>query len=376
LEHHGAIVIGKCNQDEFAMGSSSETSCFKPTKNPWSLEHVPGGSSGGSAAAVAASLAPISIGTDTGGSIRQPANFCGVFGLKPTYGRISRYGVVAFASSFDQAGPITRRVEDARTVLNVMIGKDNKDATSLPTKPVGEISGKQRLKIAKLKNFYETELDPQVAKRHEEVIQYLKSMGHEILEVSVDHLETSVECYYLLAMSEASSNLSRYDGIRFGYRSNFEKALPKNVEEFYIRNRTEGFGSEVKRRIAIGAYALSSGYFDAYFKQAAKVRRLIQNSFVSAFTKCDLIISPVTNEPAFKLGEKSTDPLKMYNNDAFTTCVNLAGLPAASVPIGWTQEKLPVGLQVIAAPFEEDKIFKVASQVENHMKTYEVWPHV
>lgn len=370
LEAAGAIVIGKCNQDEFAMGSSNETSYFGSTKNPWSLDRVAGGSSGGSAVAVAARLAPIAMGTDTGGSIRQPANFCGVFGIKPTYGRISRYGIIAFASSFDQAGPIVNRVEDARRVLNSVSGPDKRDETTVRTELIKPLNLNKKLKIGKLKNFFNTQIDVDVLARVNQAIEVLRAKGCDVEEVEVDHLDVAVECYYLLAMSEASSNLSRYDGVRYGYRADFGLNPPSSIEEFYTRTRTEGFGKEVKRRIAIGTYALSSGYFDAYFLQAAKVRRKIQNSFKETFQKVDLIVSPVTTGTAFKIGEKTQDPLAMYSNDKFTTCVNLAGLPAASAPVGFDSQGLPVGIQLIANFFDEESILYAAQILEDHYGLY------
>ncbi|MCB0355962.1 MAG: Asp-tRNA(Asn)/Glu-tRNA(Gln) amidotransferase subunit GatA [Bdellovibrionales bacterium] len=376
LVNAGAIILGKCNQDEFAMGSSNETSYFGTCKNPWNIECVTGGSSGGSAAAVAARLAPVSLGTDTGGSIRQPANFCGVFGIKPTYSRVSRHGIIAYASSFDQAGPITNRVRDSALVLETISGYDPKDMTTtegeVPT--FSQINKTKKIRVGKIKSFFNKEVSAEVLHKTQEVIAHLQSEGFSVQEVELDHLEVAVDTYYLLATSEASSNLSRYDGVRYGYRADFSKNPPLDLEDFYARTRSEGFGQEVKRRIALGTYALSSGYFEAYFLQAAKVRRLIKNSFVSAFHQVDVLVSPVTTETAFKIGEKISDPLAMYYNDAFTTCVNLAGLPAASVPIGFDQKGLPIGLQIIGNYFKEEDIFSLAQYIEQQQKCYQEVP--
>ncbi|MCB0391159.1 MAG: Asp-tRNA(Asn)/Glu-tRNA(Gln) amidotransferase subunit GatA [Bdellovibrionales bacterium] len=364
LQSAGAIVLGKCNQDEFAMGSSNETSFFGPAKNPWNLEYVTGGSSGGSAAAVAARLAPLSIGTDTGGSIRQPASFCGVFGIKPTYGRISRYGIIAFASSFDQAGPLSLRVKDSSLCLEVLCGKDEKDSTSI-SQPVPRFSNaqfKNNLKVGRIKSFFNNQVNKSILNKANEAMDLLKSNGAQIVDIDIDHLEVAVDTYYLIAMSEASSNLSRYDGVRYGYRADFSRNQPKNLEDFYSRTRSEGFGEEVKRRIALGTYSLSSGYYEAYYLQAAKVRRLIRNSFLRAFENVDVLVSPVTTDTAFRIGEKTENPLEMYYNDSFTTCVNLAGLPAASVPIGFDNKGLPMGLQLIANDFQEEVILSTAQK--------------
>ena len=378
LEAEGAIIIGKCNQDEFAMGSSNESSYFGTTKNPWSLDRVTGGSSGGSVAAVAARLAPISIGTDTGGSIRQPANFCGVFGLKPTYGSVSRFGIVAYASSLDQAGPITRTVRDAELINKIVNKWDAKDATSVDEKTKMEIRSRatKNKKVGRIKNFFNNQVSLDVLKAIDTQCDILKRNGYEIVDIEFKYLNYAVETYYLLAMCEASSNLSRYDGIRFGYRSDFEGKSPQNIEDFYSRTRTEGFGMEVKRRIALGTYALSSGFYEDYFIQAAKVRRLIQNEFVEALSKVELLISPVTTQSAFKIGEKINDPLEMYNNDAFTTCVNLAGLPGASFPIGFDKNHLPIGMQLIGNFFEENNILKIAKILEKETNLSTEVPNV
>ncbi|MCB9027344.1 MAG: Asp-tRNA(Asn)/Glu-tRNA(Gln) amidotransferase subunit GatA [Bdellovibrionaceae bacterium] len=378
LKEAGGIILGKCNQDEFAMGSSNETSFFGATKNPWNLNYVPGGSSGGSAASVAARMAPLSIGTDTGGSIRQPANFCGVFGIKPTYGRISRYGIVAFASSFDQAGPISMRVQDSALALEILCGKDPLDSTttSLTVPSFSKNLTHRKLRIGKIKSFFNEKISPEIMDKINEAIKKLEAQGHSLVEIEIEHLELAVDTYYLLAMSEASSNLSRYDGVRYGYRADFRGNPPSNLEEFYSRTRSEGFGEEVKRRIALGTYSLSSGYYEAYYLQAAKVRRLIQESFQRALTQVDVLISPVTTTTAFQLGEKLDDPLAMYFNDVFTTCVNLAGLPAASLPIGFDSKGLPIGLQIIGDFFQEEKILSFAHDLEEEFKCYMEEPDV
>ena len=368
LESSGAIVIGKCNQDEFAMGSSNETSYYGVCKNPWNPEYVPGGSSGGSAVAVAARMAPISIGTDTGGSIRQPASFCGVVGVKPTYGRVSRYGIVAFASSLDQAGPFSRSIEDSTLVLESICGQDAYDSTT-SREAVAPWSEKLNEKINKLrvglpKEYFEGTLDPSVAKSIEIAKDALKEIGCEFVEVSIPHTKYSVPIYYIIATSEASSNLARYDGVRFGYRANFEDKPAADLIDFYCRNRGEGFGSEVKRRITLGTYTLSSGYYDAYYKKACQVRNLLKQDFETSFDKCDIMLSPVTRTPAFKIGERIADPVTMYKNDIFTTSTNLAGLPGLSLPVTLSKDKLPVGIQLTAAAFSEERLLQVAHQME------------
>ncbi len=363
LEAAGAITLGKTNQDEFAMGSSNENSAYGIVKNPWNPEYVPGGSSGGSAAAVASRMAPIAIGTDTGGSIRQPASFCNISGIKPTYGRVSRFGIVAYASSLDQAGPMTNYVVDSALVLQAISGHDPKDATSSQQKVpdwtklvAGDVKG---LKIGLPKEYFADGLDPEVKATVDKAISDLKQKGVTFVDVSLPHTKYSVSTYYLIATSEASSNLSRYDGIRYGLR---EKS--NNLEELYMNSRGKGFGDEVKRRIMLGTYSLSSGYFDAYYLKACKVRRLLQKDFLDAFKLCDLLLSPVTTSPAFRLGERVEDPLKMYLNDIYTTSTNLAGLPGMSVPSGFTKSGLPIGIQLTASHFEEEKIFRVASAIE------------
>jgi len=368
LREKGAIFVGKNNLDEFAMGSSTETSYFGPTKNPWDLERVPGGSSGGSAAAVSARSALASLGSDTGGSIRQPAAFCGVVGLKPTYGRVSRYGLTAFASSLDQIGPITKTVEDAAYLLNIISGQDSKDATSAKI-PVpnflealnGEVKG---LKAGLPKEYFVEGVDPEVKENVLKVAELLEKSGVSVEEVSLPNTKYAVETYYIIAPAEASSNLGRYDGVRYTYRAKDYKDLI----DMYCKTRAEGFGDEVKRRIMIGTYTLSAGYYDAYYLKAQKVRTLIYQGFQNAFEKVDFLITPVTPETAFKIGEKTDDPIKMYLSDIFTIAVNLAGLPGISVPCGFDSKGLPVGVQFIGKAFDEETILKVADFVEKELK--------
>lgn len=367
LFNAGAVCIGKTNMDEFAMGGSNETSCFGPAINPWSEEKplVAGGSSGGSAAAVAFNMCAAATGTDTGGSIRQPAAFCGITGIKPTYGRCSRYGIMAFASSLDQAGPMTKDVTDAAIMLNVMAGHDPKDSTSsnrnVPdfTKVLGQdIRG---LKIGLPKEYRPEGLSKQVTKAWDKAADILRAHGAEVVEVSLPHAKYALPVYYIIAPAEASSNLARYDGVRFGERLTAEK-----LDDLYINTRTAYFGNEVKRRILIGTYVLSAGYYDAYYLKAQKVRRLIQEDFIHAFEKCDLILSPTSPVSAFEVGDKSMaeNPINMYLNDVFTVSVNLAGLPAMSLPIGLDDKGLPLGMQLIGKAFDEETIFKAAYMLE------------
>lgn len=380
LEAAGAVTIGKTNQDEFAMGSSTETSHFGKCFNPWALDHVPGGSSGGSAAAVAAKMAPMSIGTDTGGSIRQPASFCGIVGVKPTYGRVSRYGIVAFASSLDQAGPMGATVQDCATVMEVISGKDARDTTT-STEAVPEWSKNlstnlKGLKIGLPKEYFAEGLSEEVRKVVMNAAQVAKAAGAELIDVSLPLTSIGVPIYYLVATCEASSNLARYDGVRYGYRSDFDKRPAEDVDDFYSRNRGEGFGSEVKRRIMLGTYALSSGYYDAYYKKACQVRRLLRQNFLDAFKKCDVLLSPACTTPAFKIGEKIDNPLDMYLNDIYTTSTNLAGIPGMSVPGGFSKNKLPIGVQLTAAHFQEQKMLNVAYAVEKGLNIYREVPNV
>lgn len=368
LKKEGAIILGKLNQDEFAMGSSNETSFYGPCKNPWNPEYVPGGSSGGSAAAQAARLAMGTIGTDTGGSIRQPSSFCGVVGVKPTYGRVSRYGVIAYASSLDQAGPICSNVKDAAKTLEIICGHDHFDGTS-SEKMVEKFSlnlnqNLKGKKIGIIKEYIEGIDHSDVRQNIEKAIDLVKSLGAEIVEVSISLTEYAVPVYYIISASEASSNFARYDGVRYGHQAKMEDYSKTTLDDFYIKNRTEGFGAEVKRRLMLGTYCLSSGYVDAFYIKASKVRRMLQNQFKEAFDKCDVLISPVTTSPAFRLGEKQTDPVRMYFNDIFTTSANLCGLPGMSVPFGFSQEGLPIGVQLTAPHFCEQEMLNVAYAVE------------
>jgi aspartyl-tRNA(Asn)/glutamyl-tRNA(Gln) amidotransferase subunit A len=358
LKTAGTVMLGKANMDEFAMGSSNETSYYGPVKNPWDTRKVPGGSSGGSAAAIAARLAPIATGTDTGGSIRQPAALTGVTGFKPTYGRVSRYGMIAFASSLDQAGVFTRSAADAAAVLQVMAGFDPRDSTSVDV-PVPDYSSTldaplKGLKIGLLREFFEG-LEPRNAALIHEALGVYKSLGAQTQEVSLPHLPLSVPTYYVVAPAECSSNLSRFDGVRFGYRCQ----NPKDLLDLYKRSRGEGFGPEVKRRIMTGTYVLSAGYFDAYYLKAQKVRRLITDDFRAAFAKVDLVIGPTTPTPAFAIGAKIDDPVTMYLNDIYTIGANLAGLPGVSLPCGFVDD-LPMGLQLVGPHFAEAKLFNAA----------------
>lgn len=363
LEQAGTIMLGKTNMDEFAMGSSNETSFYGGVKNPWALETVPGGSSGGSAAAVAARLAPLASGTDTGGSIRQPAAFCGITGIKPTYGRVSRYGMIAFASSLDQGGAFAKSAEDAAIMLQAMSGFDEKDSTSVD-RPVDDLLANlgnsiKGLTVGLPKEFFTDDLDSAIREKVEAAIDTIKSAGANIKEISLPNINLSVPAYYVVAPAECSANLSRFDGVRFGHRCE----SPKDLEDLYKRSRGEGFGDEVKRRIMIGAYVLSAGYYDAYYKKAQQVRRLIKNDFVEAFKEVDIIASATAPSVAFASGEKKDDPVSMYLSDIFTIGVNLAGLPGMSVPCGFVDDK-PVGMQLIGNYFEESRLLNVAHQYQ------------
>ena len=366
LKEAGAVLVGKTNMDEFAMGSSNETSAFGGCKNPWNTDCIPGGSSGGSAVAVAAGLTPAALGTDTGGSIRQPAALTGLVGLKPTYGRVSRRGIIAFASSLDQAGPMTRTVKDAALLTSVIAGHDAGDATSVADAPsfdwlkACEAKDMKGLRIGKPKEYFMDGMDEEVRAQVEAALQTCEELGAEIVDISLPHTEYAVAAYYVIAPSEASTNLSRYDAVRFGHRCD----NPEDLEDMYARSRDEGFGAEVKRRILTGTFALSSGYYDAYYLKAQQVRTLISQDFKQAFTQVDVIATPTSPVPAFKSGEKTEDPLTMYLSDIFTIAVNLAGLPGLSQPCGFVQS-LPVGLQWIAPAWQEDKILKAASAYEH-----------
>jgi aspartyl-tRNA(Asn)/glutamyl-tRNA(Gln) amidotransferase subunit A len=372
----GAVVLGKTNMDEFAMGSSTENSGVQPTRNPWNLDRVPGGSSGGSAAAVSARLCAGALGSDTGGSIRQPAAFCGVVGFKPTYGRVSRYGLVAYGSSLDQIGPMTRTVEDAALMTEIISGHDERDSTSVP-REVPAYSDTVNTPIESLRiglptEFFSDALAPEISSAIRSTAEGLKDAGAEIVEVALPHSAIdrdaegklssyAVACYYIVAMAEASSNLARYDGVHYGHRTD---RTCEDIIELLSRSRAEGFGDEVKRRIMLGTYTLSAGYYDAYYNKALKVRRLIKNDFDAAFERCDVILSPVSPTPAFALGEKTDDPLSMYLADVYTLSVNLAGLPGVSLPVGCSKAGLPIGAQVIGPVFQEDTVLRAARMAE------------
>jgi aspartyl-tRNA(Asn)/glutamyl-tRNA(Gln) amidotransferase subunit A len=364
LETAGAVVLGKMNCDEFAMGSSNENSAYGPVRNPRDLSRVPGGSSGGSAAAVAADMAVFTLGSDTGGSIRQPASFCGVVGLMPTYGRVSRYGLIAFASSLDHIGPLTKSVKDAARVLQTIAGRDPMDSTSadVPVPDyVAELEKPIRgLKLGVAKEYFGEGLDDEVRQAVEAAIEKFKELGCEIVPVSLPHTPYAIPTYYLIATAEASSNLARYDGVRYSHRARGVKTL----SEMYRRSRDEGFGAEVKRRIMLGTYALSAGYYDAYYLKAQKVRMLLTRDFDAAFAKVDAIVTPTSPTAAFRLGEKSNDPLAMYLADIYTVTADLAGIPGISIPCGETREKLPIGLQILGKHFDEATILRVAHAYE------------
>ncbi|MFQ5734535.1 MAG: Asp-tRNA(Asn)/Glu-tRNA(Gln) amidotransferase subunit GatA [Planctomycetaceae bacterium] len=371
-----AVLIGKTNLDEFAMGSSTENSAFQTTRNPWNTDCAPGGSSGGSAAAVAAGLAPLAVGSDTGGSIRQPAAFCGVVGLKPTYGRVSRFGLVAFASSLDQIGPLSRDVYGAALLLEILAGHDRRDSTSIDRPVPSYIAELDRplenLRIGIVPEHFAEGLDADVEAAVREAIRVYDSLGATVTEIALPHAEYSVATYYLIAPSEASSNLARYDGVHYGYRAeSFESMI-----DIYAASRGETFGDEVKRRIMLGTYALSAGYYDAYYLKALKVRRLIREDFDRAFETVDVIASPVTPTPAFRIGELVGDPLAMYLSDVYTIGANLAGIPGISIPAGFSRGHLPIGLQLLAPPFEEDRLLRAARMYERetdwHMRRPEV----
>jgi aspartyl-tRNA(Asn)/glutamyl-tRNA(Gln) amidotransferase subunit A len=364
LRNAGAVFVGKANMDEFAMGSSTETSYFGPTRNPWDLQRIPGGSSGGSAAAVAADECIASIGSDTGGSIRQPAALCGIVGLKPTYGRVSRFGLIAFASSLDQLGPFTKDVEDCAIMMNVMAGYDPKESTSVQTEVpdyrqfIGrDIKG---WKIGIPREYFIEGIDPEVSAAVKKTIDVVQKCGGQCIDISLPHTKYCVAVYYIIAPAEASSNLARYDGVKYGLRT----ADARDLAEMYQKTRMQGFGAEVKRRIMIGTYALSAGYYDAYYGKASQVRALIRRDFDEAFQQCDVILTPTAPTPAFKIGEKTDDPLQMYLSDIFTISANLAGIPGISVPCGFTAAGLPLGVQFLASHFEEGKLLQIASAYE------------
>ncbi len=375
LKDSGYILLGKTNMDEFAMGSSTENSAFFTTRNPWDFMRIPGGSSGGSAAAVAADECIASLGSDTGGSIRQPAALCGVVGLKPTYGAVSRYGLIAFASSLDQIGPITKTVWDSAAIMTYIAGHDPRDSTSAPYPPKDYTARIDRdikgVKIGIPEEYFIEGMDMEVRDAVLEAVRLLNSMGAEIINISLPHTGYAVATYYILATSEASSNLARYDGVKYGLRIEGE-----NLIDMYMKTRSKGFGDEVKRRIMLGTYALSSGYYEAYYKKAQQVRTLIKRDFDEAFQKVDVIITPTSPTPAFKIGEKVSDPLQMYLSDIFTISVNLAGVPAISIPCGFSSDNLPIGLQIIGRPFEEETILNIAYCYEQSTEWHKRKPPV
>ena len=375
LYSDGVVVLGKTNMDEFAMGSSNETSFFGPVKNPWNKEYVPGGSSGGSAACVSAQLASAATATDTGGSIRQPAALCGLTGIKPTYGRVSRYGMIAFASSLDQGGVLARSAEDSAYLLESMSGHDPKDSTSLnedvPSFTENIDSSIKGMKIGLPKEFFERDLPNHVESSTKEAIDTFKDLGAEVREISLPNVDLSLPVYYIIAPAECSANLSRYDGVRYGYRCE----NPKDIEDLYMRTREEGFGSEVKRRILIGTYALSAGYYDAYYLKAQKCRRLVADDFNKAFKSVDLILSPTTPDTSFKSGEKNNDPIEMYLQDIFTIPANLAGLPGISLPCG-NHNGLPLGVQLVGNSLQEAKLFQAAHQFQKVTDWHKKLPEV
>ena len=375
LDAQGMVMLGKTNMDEFAMGSSNETSYFGPVKNPWNKEYVPGGSSGGSAACVAANLTPVATATDTGGSIRQPASLCGLTGIKPTYGRVSRYGMIAFASSLDQGGVLAKSAEDAALILEAMSGYDPKDSTSLNVKHIDFQTNLnesiKNLNIGLPKEFFDAELPPYLQKSIQESVDVYKHLGANIVEISLPNINLSLPIYYIIAPAECSANLSRYDGVRYGYRCK----NPKDIDDLFMRTREEGFGSEVKRRILIGTYALSAGYYDAYYLKAQKCRQLVANDFAEAFKKVDVILSPTTPGTAFKSGEKTSDPVEMYLQDIFTIPANLAGLPALSIPCG-EHEGLPLGLQLVGNSLQESTLLQFAQAFQSNTDWHKRLPNI
>jgi len=366
IKEEDAVIIGKTNLDEFAMGSSNENSAFHVTRNPWNTDCIPGGSGGGSAAAVTANMAFMALGSDTGGSVRQPSSFCGNVGCKPTYGRISRYGLVAFASSLDQIGSVTKDVSDAALLLQVVSGHDAYDSTSanleVPDYIAGINSVNDNLRIGVPKEFFGEGLNPEIKSAVTNALEIYRKNGAELVDLSLPHCGYAVATYYIIATAEASSNLARYDGVRYGHRSQLSE---DNIIDMYSRVRAEGFGSEVKRRILLGNYVLSAGFYEAYYLKASKVRNLIKNDFENAFNKVDCIISPTCPSPAFKIGEKMSDPLEMYLSDIYTIPANLVGIPGISIPCGFTTTGLPIGMQIMGKHFEEEKILKVAKLFEN-----------
>jgi len=376
LKQAGYSVLGKANMDEFAFGSSCETSCYGPTRNPWDLERIPGGSSGGSACAVASGIVPVALGSDTGGSIRQPASLCGIVGMKPTYGRVSRYGLIAFASSLDQIGPFAKDVKSAAELLNVISGYDEMDSTSLDL-PVPDFtkalySDVKKMRVGIPKEYFETKgIDGEVVDAIRNAKEKLKDLGARMVDISLPHTEYALSCYYIIAPAEASSNLARFDGDQYGLRKD-----AKSMIEMHTKTRTAGFGSEAKRRILLGTYSLSSGYYDAYYLKAMKVRTLIKNDFEEAFKKCDFILTPTSPTPAFKIGERLSDPISMYLSDVFTIPANLAGIPGISIPCGFTKLGLPVGLQLLAKALDEETLIRVAYTFEQNTDFHKKKPTI
>jgi len=375
LKGAGASIFGQCNMDEFAFGSSTETSAFGIVRNPWNLDRVPGGSSGGSAAAVAADMAIAALGSDTGGSVRQPASFCGVVGLKPTYGRVSRFGLIAFGSSFDQIGPITKTVEDNAMLLNVISGHDSRDSTSadrsVPDFTKALTQDVKGLRIGLPKEYFVEGLDSEVEKSVNQAVETFKSLGAVVEPISLPHTPYGIAVYYIVAVAEASSNLGRFDGVEYGLR-----VPAKDINEMYFETRDQGFGEEAKRRILLGTFVLSSGYYDAYYLKGQKVRTLVRQDFDEAFQKVDIILSPTAPTPAFKIGEKSQDPLAMYLSDIYTISANLAGVPAMSLPCGFSEAGLPIGLQLMAKPFDEETIFRAAHTFEQATEYHKRKPNL
>jgi len=365
LRAAGAIVLGKTNCDEFAMGSSNENSAFGPVRNPWALDRIPGGSSGGSAAAVAARMAPVALGSDTGGSVRLPAALCGVVGLKPTYGRVSRFGLIAFGSSLDQVGPLARTVDDAAALLTAISGHDPRDATSAPREPAGMPDAEASLvglRVGVPRRFMAEGVDERVSRIFETTLGHLQTAGASLVEIDLPHAPTAIPTYYIVATAEASSNLARYDGVRYGYRAAL--SADDGLVRMYEKTRDQGFGAEVKRRIMLGTYVLSAGYYDAYYLKAQQVRTLIRQDYERAFAGSDVIAMPTSPGPAFALGERVDDPLQMYLADVFTVSANLAGLPAVSIPAGFTPEGLPVGFQLTGAAFDESRLLGISRVLE------------
>lgn len=376
LKSAGSVLIGKANMDEFAFGSSCETSCYGPTRNPWDLDRIPGGSSGGSAAAVAADETALALGSDTGGSIRQPAALCGVVGLKPTYGRVSRYGLIAFASSLDQIGPITKDVTDSALALGVIAGYDEMDSTSVdlpvPDYTKSLVKDVNGMRIGVPKEYFVKGIDGEVDAAVKKSIDVMKSLGARIVDISLPHTEYAVSTYYIIGPAEASSNLARFDGVQYGFR----EESSKDLIDMYTRTRSGGFGNEAKRRILLGTYCLSAGYYDAYYLKALKVRTRIKEDFDNAFRSCDCVMTPTSPTPAFRIGEKTGDPISMYLSDVYTIPANLAGLPAISVPCGFSSSGLPIGLQIMAKPFDEETLFRAAYAFEQATEHHKRKPEI